>query len=316
MTAKRAILASVLIASLAIRSGAADAATPVAKLRNRATHAVATAKKKKKPAPLLARNAPASLYATVSVVYDADRESVIACSAGLECDVELEAGETVGPKGFGSNVAAWAFNKPVYSGTGAARIPHIIFRAPKHVGTRTNAIILTDRRTYHILLIATADPRAIYYRYAYPKVVALRTQADLVAVAPSPEPDPVSRCFDFAYTAKAAGLPQDHPTNAHASTAAMPAIWTPRFVCTDGRHTIVGFPPTIVTPDDTPVVEVLGPEGDTLLNSRYDEATRRLTLDGVPDAFVLELGSQAQPLRIAINRATHNDTPIGAGNER
>jgi len=234
-------------------------------------------------------------------------ENVISCPVNLECDITLEPGETV-YDGFAASPDDWDPHS-TYTGPKGNTTPHLIFR-PSRAGLRTNVIVPTSRRTYYLRLESTDSTDARYYTYSFPRVFISRKFAEQQSKAPgaaivtAPDTDPTHQCLSrisYQYQFDR-GLPQDHPTGARSNYASLTALWQPRKVCTDGLHTFVSFAPTDITPSDTPVLQLLGPEGDTMLNYTYDAQQRFFRVDGVPDAFVLEFGSQASPLRLVIRR--------------
>ena len=81
------------------------------------------------------------------------------------CDLQLQPGESVLDVALG-DTEFWHAQK-MESGPAGARAPHVIFK-PVEERISTNAIITTDRRTYHVGLISVADPdgRRSYYRHA------------------------------------------------------------------------------------------------------------------------------------------------------
>ena len=267
---------------------------------------------------------------TIAVEFAPDAEATIPCPTGLITDVTLEGGEVI-KEGSAAPKNPFAA-KHVYSGgdsNGGASsekkiTPHLIFAAPEKVGSFTNVIVTTNRRTYHLFLIAVADKVPMRYRFTYNNVFISRAAPAAKGVrlahplesasdgSPVAVADPAAACFDYAYTIARTPLPNDHPAKARLSSAPFPVEWTPRTVCTEGRHTFITFARTDVTPNDAPIPMILGPEGDALCNYSYDDALRRLTIDGVPDALVLIMGSQQEPMRLAVRRAAHNDLPIGA----
>lgn len=93
-------------------------------------------------------------------------DPVLYCRPLRVCDVELQAGEQVLDVALG-DTEMWHAQK-MESGPPGRRSPHVILK-PVSDGISTNAIITTDRRVYHLGLIARAesgddDPR--YVRYA------------------------------------------------------------------------------------------------------------------------------------------------------
>ena len=87
------------------------------------------------------------------------------CKPLRVCDLQLQAGESVLDVALG-DTEFWHAQK-MESGPAGARAPHVIFK-PVEEEISTNAIITTDRRTYHVGLISLADPdgRRSYFRHA------------------------------------------------------------------------------------------------------------------------------------------------------
>jgi len=87
------------------------------------------------------------------------------CKPLRVCDLQLQAGESVLDVALG-DTEFWHAQK-MESGPAGARAPHVIFK-PVEEKISTNAIITTDRRTYHVGLISVADPdgRRSYFRHA------------------------------------------------------------------------------------------------------------------------------------------------------
>jgi type IV secretion system protein VirB9 len=94
-------------------------------------------------------------------------DPVLYCKPLRVCDVELQAGEQVLDVALG-DTEMWHAQK-MESGPAGLRSPHVIFK-PVSDGISTNAIITTDRRVYHLGLIARFDEtggnEGQYVRYA------------------------------------------------------------------------------------------------------------------------------------------------------
>lgn len=93
-------------------------------------------------------------------------DPVLYCRPLRVCDVELQAGEQILDVALG-DAEMWHAQK-MESGPAGLRSAHVIFK-PVSDGISTNAIITTDRRVYHIGLIARAEMGAgeqQYIRYA------------------------------------------------------------------------------------------------------------------------------------------------------
>jgi type IV secretion system protein VirB9 len=94
-------------------------------------------------------------------------DPILYCKPLRVCDVELQAGEDVLDVALG-DTEMWHAQK-MESGPAGLRSPHVIFK-PVSDGISTNAIISTDRRVYHLGLIARFDESGgndqQYVRYA------------------------------------------------------------------------------------------------------------------------------------------------------
>jgi P-type conjugative transfer protein TrbG len=87
------------------------------------------------------------------------------CKPLRVCDLQLQPGESVLDVALG-DTEFWHAQK-MESGPAGARAPHVIFK-PVEERISTNAIITTDRRTYHVGLISVEDPdgKRSYFRHA------------------------------------------------------------------------------------------------------------------------------------------------------
>ncbi len=93
-------------------------------------------------------------------------DPILYCRPLRVCDVELQPAEEILDVALG-DTEMWHAQK-MESGPAGLRSPHVIFK-PVSDGISTNAIITTDRRVYHIGLIARAETGANdqqYIRYA------------------------------------------------------------------------------------------------------------------------------------------------------
>jgi type IV secretion system protein TrbG len=238
--------------------------------------------------------------------YHPRTEAPVRCSAMTECDVTLEVGERV-REGYAADASGWD-PQATYSGPRGAELLHLIFRAARP-GMATNVVVPTNRRTYYLALSSDSSRQHRYYAFAWPRVFVARA-ARTPAPAPTARADALAACLPgerYTWSIDRT-LPDDHPPHARPNLDPIPAAWTPAIACTDGRHTFVQFAPSRIEPGDLPVLSVIGAEGDTLTNYTYDQRIRRFRIDGVPDRFVLELGSQASPLRIVLTRTSTTST--------
>jgi P-type conjugative transfer protein TrbG len=92
----------------------------------------------------------------------------ITCAPLRVCDLELEAGEYTVDLDVGDSVR-WIL-KPSISGSGNKKTVHIIIK-PKADNLDTNAVITTNRRTYHIRLISRSTAYVVRAAFYYPDSV-------------------------------------------------------------------------------------------------------------------------------------------------
>jgi type IV secretion system protein TrbG len=249
----------------------------------------------------------------VALTYRPRTETTIRCARNLECEVTLEPGERVFA-GFAAAIDDWDPHVG-YSGPKGGATAHLVFR-PARAGLRTNVVVTTSRRSYYLELVSDDSRRARYYGFAFPHVFIARSAPAAPTPAPiaTPAPDPMAACLGYRYTYDFdRNLPADHAPGARTNRDALSALWQPWRACTDGRHTFVQFTASDVVPTDLPIVNVLGPDGDSPPNYTYDPALRRFTIDGVPDAIVFELGSQDSPLRLVVRRVSNAGTTLDPG---
>jgi type IV secretion system protein VirB9 len=91
----------------------------------------------------------------------------VICAPLRICDIELEKGETVrGAPHIGDSVR-WKV-APAVSGSGDRQLTHLIVK-PTEAGLDTNLIVPTDRRTYHIRLVSSAERYVSSVAFNYPE---------------------------------------------------------------------------------------------------------------------------------------------------
>jgi P-type conjugative transfer protein TrbG len=90
----------------------------------------------------------------------------IVCAPIHVCDIELQAGEVVqGEPHVGDNVR-WRIS-PAVSGGEDHKVTHLIVK-PTEAGLDTNLIVPTDRHTYHIRLVSSAERYVSSIAFSYP----------------------------------------------------------------------------------------------------------------------------------------------------
>jgi len=205
---------------------------------------------------------------------------------GQVTDIALEEGETLagaGPVAAGDTVR-WVIGD-TDSGAGATKRVHILLK-PTRADLKTNLVINTDRRTYHLELRATASTymASVSWRYPADQLVALRGQATAAdAAAPI-----------------AAGIDVDHLNFGYRIDGAKPS-WRPTQVFDDGRQVFIEFPPGIAE-GEMPPLFVLGPKGKDAELVNYRVRGRHMIVDRLFQVAELRLGAKGTEQRVRIAR--------------
>src|SRR3546814_743514 len=140
------------------------------------------------------------------------------------------------------------------SGSGAEQRTHI-FVKPYSAGLRSNLVITTDRRVYHIELESRSTGAMAALSWTYPKdeLIALRRQQDAAAAAA-----PI-----------ASGLAVDRLNFHYAISGDKPA-WRPLRAFDDGRQTFIEFSPSIAV-GEAPPLFVIGDDGEARSDGHTSE---------------------------------------------
>jgi type IV secretion system protein VirB9 len=142
-------------------------------------------------------------------------------------DIALQPGETLISVAAGDTIR-WVIGDTM-SGSGSTRRAHILVK-PSATGLRTNLVVSTDRRVYHLHLEsgARASMAGISWTYPEGELIALR-RAEAAAEAAAPVAgDVATERLDFGYR-----ISGDRPA------------WRPLRVFDDGRQVFIQFPDTI-----------------------------------------------------------------------
>lgn len=96
----------------------------------------------------------------------------VTCAPLRACDIELEAGEVTSGKPLAGDPVRWIISK-AESGSGNKKITHVVVK-PTDVALETNLIIPTDKRTYHLRLVSSANEKDYLNRvgFYYPQELA------------------------------------------------------------------------------------------------------------------------------------------------
>ena len=207
---------------------------------------------------------------------------------GQITDIMLQEGEELvgpGPVASGDTVR-WIIGDTV-SGAGAARRVHILVK-PTRADIRTNLIINTNRRTYHLELSATNSTYMAAVSWTYPQdaLIALRT-----AEAERERMAPVASGIDFSSLNFRYRIGGDHPG------------WRPVRVFDDGRQVFIEFPGDIASGDMPPLFVIGADQAAELVNYRVQG--RYMVVDRLFERAELRLGAgnSAKSVRIERERA-------------
>jgi type IV secretion system protein VirB9 len=206
-------------------------------------------------------------------------------------DIALEAGESLVAVSAGDTVR-WVVGNTTSGASGGERV-HILVK-PFAPGLKTNMVITTDRRTYHLALESTDSTAMAALSWTYPEdqLIALKAQNEKADIAA-----PV-----------AAGLALENLHFRYAITGDSPP-WRPVRAFDDGSKVYIEFPGRI-DQGETPPLFVVGPTGDNELVN-YRVRRNYYIVDRLFAAAELRLGRDPQQV-VRISRddgVQNNDVP-------
>ena len=171
-------------------------------------------------------------------------------SPGKVTDIALQEGEQLVSASAGDTVR-WVIGDTT-SGTGNAARVHILVK-PTRPDLRTNLVVNTDRRTYHLELTATLDTWMASVSWDYP-------QDRLLALQGSPRVP--------ATTSPTDGIAVERLRFRYAISGDSPP-WRPVSAFDDGAKVYIQFP-TGIAQGELPPLFVVGPTGENqLVNARF-----------------------------------------------
>lgn len=207
-------------------------------------------------------------------------------SPGQVSNVALQPGEALVSVSAGDTVR-WVVGDTV-SGSGNSARAHVLVK-PISSGIRTNLMIATDRRTYHLELEAVTSGymAALSWRYPADELAGLTARNDraLARDAGSIERGLTLEGLNFDYR-----MSGDSPD------------WKPVRVFDDGRQVFIQMPDSISTTDMPPLF-VLGSDGDAELVN-YRVRGNYYVVDRLFRAAELRLGERNQ----TVVRIRRNET--------
>lgn len=208
---------------------------------------------------------------------------------GQVTDIMLQEGEQLvgsGPVAAGDTVR-WIIGDTI-SGAGPTSRVHILVK-PTRSDLKTNMVINTDRRTYHLELTATPSTymASVSWNYPQDELIVLRAKnARDAASAPVASGINID-ALNFGYKIKG-----DKPD------------WRPIRVFDDGIRTFVEFPESISQGEMPPIFVIGTSEQGELVNFRV--SGRHLIVDRLFAAAELRLGDKKSEQRVRIIRANRS----------
>jgi type IV secretion system protein VirB9 len=198
-------------------------------------------------------------------------------------DIVLQPGEQLsatGPVAAGDTVR-WMIGN-TESGTGALKRVHILVK-PTGSNLKTNLVVTTDRRTYHLELRATPATYMASVAWQYPPEPVAPPPLAPVQPTPPPAPPPIES-MNFAYKIRG-----DHPA------------WRPVRVYDDGRQTVIEFAAAVAQAEMPPVF-VDGPDGKPTSLVNYRVTGQRIVVDRIFNKAELKLGQGGSQQKVDIER--------------
>ncbi|WP_431848608.1 P-type conjugative transfer protein TrbG [Allosphingosinicella sp.] len=188
-------------------------------------------------------------------------------------EIALEPGETLISVAAG-DTARWVIGDTT-SGTRTGRRTHVLVK-PSAVGLRTNLVISTDRRVYHVQLESTAQTAMASISWTYPEgeLLALR-RGGAAEAEPSAAAGVAVEALNFSYS-----IEGDNPT------------WRPVRAFDDGSQVFIEFPANLAQ-GEAPPLFVLGQNGRTELVN-YRVRGRYYVVDRLFSSAELRLGERRQ----------------------
>ena len=200
-------------------------------------------------------------------------------------DIALQPGESLVAVSAGDTVR-WVVGNTTSGNEGASQV-HILVK-PFAPGLKTNMVITTDRRTYHLALESTETTAMAALSWTYPEdqLIALKAQNEMAETA----------------TPVASGLALEDLHFRYAITGDSPP-WRPVRAFDDGSKVYIEFPARI-DQGETPPLFVVGPNGDNELVN-YRVRRNYYIVDRLFAAAELRLGQEPQQVvRISRDDAT------------
>ena len=189
-------------------------------------------------------------------------------------EIALEPGETLVSVAAGDTIR-WVIGD-TSSGSGRTKRTHILVK-PTAAGLRTNLVIATDRRIYHVQLESTTRSAMASIAWSYPGDGLMAVRYAEAAALPSPAEGVAPDALDFGYR-----IDGDQPR------------WRPLRAFDDGRQVFIEFPPDIVAREAPPLFVLDASGGPEIVN--YRVRGRFYVVDRLFDAAELRMGAKKQQI--------------------
>jgi P-type conjugative transfer protein TrbG len=225
----------------------------------------------------------ASGYSNAAQVYPWSEGALYRLFAAPErvSDIALQPGEALVSVAAGDTVR-WIVGDTT-SGAGGDKRTHILIK-PSAAGLKTNLVVATDRRTYHLQLESTAatSMSAISWTYPESSLLALRGNRDGAGEPISVSTGLSVQNLRFGYT-----ISGDNPA------------WRPIRAFDDGRQTFIAFPGSLAV-GEAPPLFIRGSKGEAELVN-YRVSGTYYVVDRLFDVAELRLGTKHQQI-VTISR--------------
>lgn len=216
------------------------------------------------------------------------QQANVVCSILNITDIELEPGEIVNSVNIG-DASRWSVEGAT-SGSGETLTSHIILK-PFDIGLRTNLVISTDRRIYHIDIMSTDNSYYPHVKFSYPEkllaefnarqLVIQQERAKQSITVENDEPKTYLGDLNFKYSIEGN------------------VSWKPTRVYDDGSKTIIELP-TEVKYVKAPALLIMSNSQTEIINYRLQG--KRYIVDGIFDTAILTLGLDKNQQRVIIKR--------------
>ena len=202
-------------------------------------------------------------------------------AVGQVTDIMLQDGETLSDTGAvaAGDTVRWVIGE-ASSGTGPSRRTHILVK-PTDSGLKTNLVINTDRRTYHVEICSTPATYMASVGWSYPQdeLIAVRARSEAASLLAATQVqigiDPAKLHFSYR-------LSGDNPP------------WRPVQVFDDGAKTYLLFPETIAQSELPPLFLIGDKHQAELVN--YRVSGRYIVVDRLFGIAELRLGTRKQQI--------------------